>query len=229
MCLKVFIYSDKTTIIPPYHFVKSTYSTLLALTAGAVFASTTTSQAAVILNEGLDNTASPSVVSTTSGKAINFVMGTGTDTQLTTIELGIGTFTGGPTPLVQLWSNQADTTPIGTLLATMTNPGTFTASAVNTFTHTGFTLTLGATYWVVVQNTVASTGFQWLGSTDTSVTSSNGSTHTARLFTSTNNSPSLWNSSSGVLNQVRITAVPEPTTALLGSLGLLALLRRRRH
>ena len=208
--------------------MKSTSLALPALTAAAIFASATASQAAVILNEGLDNTGTPSVVSTNSGKAINFVMGTGTDTLLTTIELGIGTFTGSPAPLVELWSNQADATPIGTLLATMTNPGTFTASAVNTFTHTGYTLTVGATYWVVVRNTVASTGFEWLGSTDTSVTSSNGSTHTARLFSSTNNSPSLWNSASGVLNQVRITAVPEPSTALLGGLGLLALLRRRR-
>lgn len=200
----------------------------LARIATVILGLTSVSQAAFILNEGLDNTANPSTVSTTSGKAINFVMGTGPDTRLTTIELGIGTFTGSPAPSVQLWSNQADSTPIGTLLTTFTNPATFTASTVNVFTHAGFTLTTGTTYWVVVQNTVASTGFQWLGSTDTAVTSSNGSTHTARLFESPDGTPDTWNDSSTVLNQVRITAVPEPAAALLGGIGMLALLRRRR-
>jgi hypothetical protein len=200
-----------------------------ALAATAIFGLSSASQAAFILNEGLNNAGTNSTVSATSGKAINFTMGTGPDTILTTIELGIGTFTNTPTPVVQLWSNESGSTPIRTLLTTFTNPATFTASSVNAFTHTGFTLTPATTYWVVVLSTSSADGFQWLGSTNTSVTSSNGSTHTARVFAAfADTTPTQWSGVSGVLNQVRITAVPEPSAALLGGLGMLAFLRRRR-
>jgi hypothetical protein len=200
-------------------------SHIIAVSAAAILGFTSAAHAAVILNEGLNNTGTNSPISSSSGKAINFVMGTGPDTLLTTIELGIGSITSSPTPLVQLWSNEATSTPIGSLLTTFTNPGTFTANSVNSFTHTGYTLTTGTTYWVVV--TTGSGSFNWLGSNNTAVTSENGSTHTARRFGNPI-SPGTWNDTSSTLNQIRITAVPEPGAALLGGIGFLLLLRRRR-
>ena len=65
------------------------------------------------------------------------------------------------TPAVKIYGNTGGTP--GTLLATMTNPGTFADNAVHTFTApANTTLSASTTYWVVTSNSAAlgGTGFR---------------------------------------------------------------------
>jgi hypothetical protein len=207
--------------------LKTPLFTVLSLfTAGLVHAT-------IVIDEGLDNSGLDSAISNISGKAANFVMPAGDDFLLTSIILGIGSINSGADPIVQLWSDDGTSAPIGTLVETLTDPGTFTADAANTFTSSGTTLSASTTYWVVVSNS-DSNSFRWLGNNgpgDTIVTSDIGATHTARLFGG--GDPASWSSSSSVLNQIQVnaTVVPEPSSfALLSGLmafGWMACRRRR--
>lgn len=208
----------------PRNFLKTLLLTALSLsTAGLV-------QATIVIDEGLDNSGVDSAIGL-FGKAVNFVMGPGDDYNLTSVVLGIGNVNGGADPIVQLWSDDGSGAPIGSLLETLTDPGTF-ATGVNTFTSSGTTLSASTAYWIVVTNE-NSNSFEWLGdNTDTVVGSDIGATHTARLFGSSGSQDS-WNSSSSVLNQIQVnaTVVPEPSSfALLSGLmafGWMACRRRR--
>lgn len=190
-----------------------------------------TGKAAItILNEGLNNTGNASNIhnANDSGKAINFIMPAGSNYTLSHILLGLDQVDNNESPVVQIWSNEATSTPIGVLLHTLTNPGTLVNGA-NTFTSSGFTLQASTTYWVIVKGANANP-FGWVGGTDTTISSDIGATHSARLFPSglTQPSPANWTGVSGVLNQIQIYAVPEPSSALLGVCGAILLLRRRR-
>ena len=184
--------------------------------------------AITILDEGLNNTGNSSTIgsaSGSSGKAINFVMPAGQNYTLSQIILGLGDVQNNETPLVQIWSDDGSSAPIGTLLHTLTNPSTLT-NGQNTFTSSGFTLTANTPFWVVVRST--SGNFDWLGkSNDWSTTGI--ASHTARLFGTNSSGAGNWNSTSTVLNQIQISAVPEPNTALAGLLLTVGMLSRRRR
>jgi len=190
----------------------------LCISSAAVFADL------VVIDEGLDNSGLNSTVSDISGKAANFVMGAGDDYSLTSVVLGLANIQAEAVPVVELWSDEGTGTP-ETLLETLTNPGSLAAGA-NTFTSSGTTLEASKTYWVAVY--ASANKFDWLGNNaDTSVTSDIGATHTARLYGGS--SPGGWNSSSSVLNQIQVYAVPEPATmAMIGTAGLALILLRRR-
>ena len=64
---------------------------------------------------------------------------------------------GGITPVVQVYGDTSGNP--GTLVATMTNPGTFDDDAANTFTAPANTmLSASTTYWLVTTNSAATTG-----------------------------------------------------------------------
>ena len=203
------------------------------LSFALILCSTGIVQAAIVIDEGLDNDGLNSAVSDISGKAANFVMAAGDDYTLTSIVLGIGKINTDADPIVELWSDDGTSAPIGTWMETLTNPGTFTADAANTFTSSGTTLSASTTYWVVVTGENGNT-FQWLGGNDvgdTDVTSDIGATHTARLFGSTGSEGS-WSSSSSVLNQIQVNAavIPEPSTMVMfGLAGIAVVVSRKRR
>lgn len=199
----------------------------LALLGGLIFGSLNAS-AAIVINEGLDNSGINSPINGDGNKAVNFVMGAGDDYTLTTIVLGLDEVAGA-NPRVELWSDDGTSAPIGSRLETLDNPATLVDGA-NTFTSTvGTTLQASTTYWVVVGHDAG--GFEWLGGTDTAVTSDIGATHDARLFGTQGAGPGNWTGTSGVLNQIQVNAdvIPEPNSAiLLGLAGSMLLVRRRR-
>ena len=192
---------------------------------------------AVVVLDSLDNTVTvTSNIGTTAnaGKAINFIMPLGLDYLLDNVVLDLSSVENNESPLVQIWSNHAGSSPIDSLLETLVNPGTL-VNGLNTFTSSGLLLEDGTTYWLVVQNLANS--FGWPASSDTSIESAIGATHNGRLFPNGNNSqpdPDQWTSTSGVLNRAQINAtalvtIPEPATGLLACLGLGGLMIRRRQ
>ena len=91
-----------------------------------------------------------------SVRATAFTTGTGTYT-LSSVGIFIGSQSGFPTPVVQIYGDTGGNP--GTLVATMTNPGTFADNAVNTFTApANTTLSASTTYWVVTSNSAATNG-----------------------------------------------------------------------
>jgi hypothetical protein len=214
-----------------------TYTKSLHLFLGSLCLLASQAFAAFVINEGLDNSGTDSGIRSdgnNSAKAVNFVMGPGSDYTLDSIVLGLDFLGTTGEPIVQLWSDDGTSTPIGSSLETLSNPGTLTGSGTFTFTSSGTTLAAATTYWVVVRNDNVNE-FDWLGDNgpgDTNVTSDIGATHTARLFGNPG-SPGDWDSSSSVLNQIQVnaTVIPEPSTLLLSALAGCALIfigRRRR-
>ena len=90
-------------------------------------------------------------------RATEFTTGTGTYT-LSSVGIYLdGVPSGTTTPVVQIYGDTSDNP--STLLATMTNPGTFAANAVNTFTApANTTLSASTTYWVVTSNSATTNG-----------------------------------------------------------------------
>jgi hypothetical protein len=187
-------------------------------------------QAAVIFNSIGNTGGTQSNVSSNSGKAVNFVIGSGTDYTLDSVVLNIGTITGTAIPVVAIWASEAGATPIAgtTALETLTLSGSFTANSTNTFTSTGLALQADTTYWLVVRGSNNQT-YEWLADTAASNAPTVGS-NTNRVFGGSGSSPDSWSSASGQLNAATInaTAVPEPSSAALLGLGGLALMLRRR-
>ena len=92
-------------------------------------------------------------------RATEFTTGTGTYTLSSVgIYLALVVPAGTTTPVVQIYGDTGGN-PGTTLLATMTNPGTFEANAVNIFTApANTTLSASTTYWVVTSNSAATDG-----------------------------------------------------------------------
>ena len=90
-------------------------------------------------------------------RATEFTTGTGTYT-LSSVGIYLdGVPSGTTTPVVQIYGDTSDNP--STLLATMTNPGTFAANAVNIFTApANTTLSASTTYWVVTSNSATTNG-----------------------------------------------------------------------
>ena len=90
-------------------------------------------------------------------RATSFTTGTGTYT-VSSVGIYLANVPGGGiTPVVQVYGDTSGNP--GTLVATMTNPGTFDDDAVNTFTAPANTmLSASTTYWLVTTNSAATTG-----------------------------------------------------------------------
>jgi hypothetical protein len=187
----------------------------------------------VVIDEGLNNTGNNSTIKngSNSGKAVNFVMGSGSNYKLTSVVLGLDNISASATPSVALWSDDGTSNPIGSLLETLSNPGTLVTGA-NTFTSSlGTTLNASTTYWIVVTEDDPDelVTFDWVGGTDDSVTSDIGASHTGRFYGKPGEEAS-WYKTSSVLNQIQVyaTAIPEPATMSLVAISGLALMLWRR-
>lgn len=203
---------------------------LLVLSAVFFFSASLASSAAIAI-DSLGNSGTDSTMNINTAKAANFIMPSGVDYVLDSIVINVASTSASSQPFVELWSDDGSAAPIGSLLETLSDPGSF-GNGTNTFTSTGTTLTAGSTYWVVVGTTAGGgDDFDWLGSTNTTPSSTIGATHDARLFGDPSDGIGTWTSASGVLNavQVNVTAVPEPSMfALLTMvLGATCFMRRR--
>ena len=90
-------------------------------------------------------------------RATAFTTGTGTYT-LSSVGIFIPSSLVVGTPAVKIYGDTGGS-PGTTLLATMTNPGTFADNAVHTFTApANTTLSASTTYWVVTSNSAATNG-----------------------------------------------------------------------
>lgn len=160
-------------------------------------------------------------------------MGAGSDYTLTSVVLGFDSVDGNENAIIEIWSDDGDTNPLGSLLETLTLSGSL-ANGSNTFTSSGLTLSASTTYWVAVRGGNTNT-FNWLGGTDQSVTSDIGATHNKRIYalSGQGGDPATWSGVSGVLNQIQVNAVaavPEPSIMMMLCMpAFLLLLRRRRQ
>jgi hypothetical protein len=140
---------------------------------------------------------------------------------------GLAPFPAADIPEVDLYADDGGPGP-GTLIQTLTPPGSFSGLAPYTFTGSGIILSPSTTYWVVLKT--ISGNFSWAIPTD-SVGSGVGFTDTWAF-----SSGSTWTIASGQPNQAEIigdlVAAPEPSSLWLiacGGVLLLAFGRRLRR
>ena len=105
----------------------------------------------------ISNTGQTSGITASLVRATAFTTGTGTYT-LSSVGIFIPSSLVVGTPAVKIYGDTGGN-PGTTLLATMTNPGTFEDNAVNIFTApANTTLSASTTYWVVTSNSAATNG-----------------------------------------------------------------------
>ena len=105
----------------------------------------------------ISNTGQTTNFASTLVQAVAFTTGTGTYT-LSSVGIFISNSLVVGTPAVKIYGDTGGN-PGTTLLATMTNPGTFQSLAVHTFTApANTTLSASTTYWVVTSNSAATDG-----------------------------------------------------------------------
>ena len=128
-----------------------------ALAVLAVLATVAPEQAAAQTETTfISNTGQSTTQISNISRASAFTTGTGTYT-LSSVAILLGTQSGSPTPLVQIYRDTGGEP--GTLLATMTNPATIADGVVNTFTAPPNTpLAASTPYWVVTTNSGNSSG-----------------------------------------------------------------------
>ena len=161
----------------------------------------------------ISNTGQPRASTSHLIRSTTFTTGTGTYT-LSSVAILLGTQSGSPTPLVQIYANIEGNRD--TLVATLTNPGTLVDDVVNVFTAPANTTLIASTvYWVVTSNSANSffgSGFRVATNTDSdtdSGTAAGWSIGSARYKTS---SSGAWQSTSFRLQfQIRGTEGTAPT------------------
>ena len=167
------------------------------------------------------------------GKSLGFTMGAEAYT-VTTLTLRLDNVNGTTdSPTVRIYTNNGSNAP-GTFVGGFINPATFNGTAETDYEFIAdgtFTLNPSASYFIVVQqlNTAdGDRGFHWQNGSPTVTPTGVAGSPIARYGSGLN--PSSHTQNSGQFNwfQLEGNAVPEPATGLLGALGMMALLRRRR-
>ena len=167
------------------------------------------------------------------GKSLGFTMGAEAYT-VTTLTLRLDNVNGTTdSPTVRIYTNNGSNAP-GTFVGGFINPATFNGTAETNYEFIAdgtFTLNPSASYFIVVQqlNTAeGDRGFHWQNGSPTITPTGVANTPVARFGGGID--PSSHTQSSGQFNwfELQGNAVPEPSTGLLGALGMMALLRRRR-
>lgn len=199
---------------------------MLALAGAPAFAATTIINSTTLTPENQANFATGTASNLTTGAAFTFTTGSlGAENLLSTIGLegrNTGSGSNGATITLELWSdtdNNAQTLG-GTLIATSINSSLLSLGDVVTpFSFAGVTLADNTVYSVHVLGT--SPGFGLVGTTTTDILAN------SRLF---QNGAFVFGGTgtNGIDASFNVVTVPEPSAALLGGLGMLALLRRRR-
>jgi hypothetical protein len=204
-----------------------------------------TAHAAVLVNSGLDGTAT-SDISNSAAKAVGFALGTTTalgvnSYSLTDIQVRLQTnnvASANANTVFALYSSTTtgDRRP-STLITTFSDP-VFTGTAAANYTLTPdspVTLQPQTTYWVVGYNTGAANNLQWLVSGPAATTTADGIT----VGSGTGSFPAGWVGSnftttvswskSSFYNDLVVNAVvPEPVLASWLAIGGLMGMRRRR-
>ena len=104
----------------------------------------------------ISNTGQTSNADLTTTRATAFTTGTSTYT-LSSVGIHLGAQSGTPTPLVQIYGDTSGNP--GSVVATLSNPGSITDNVVNTYTDPANTMLSGSTtYWVVTSNSAAVNG-----------------------------------------------------------------------
>ena len=123
----------------------------------AVLATVTPEQAAAQTETTfISNTGGTTSADSELSRATAFTTGTGTYT-LSSVGVQLGANPSPPTPVVRIYGDTGGEP--GTLVATMTNPGTIVESVINTFTApANTTLVASTTYWLVTTNSATADG-----------------------------------------------------------------------
>ena len=104
----------------------------------------------------ISNTGQTSNADLTTTRATAFTTGTSTYT-LSSVGIHLSAQSGTPTPLVQIYGDTSGNP--GSVVATLSNPGSITDNVVNTYTDPANTMLSGSTtYWVVTSNSAATNG-----------------------------------------------------------------------
>ena len=104
----------------------------------------------------ISNTGQTSNADLTTTRATAFTTGTSTYT-LSSVGIHLSAQSGTPTPLVQIYGDTSGNP--GSVVATLSNPGSITDNVVNTYTDPANTMLSGSTtYWVVTGNSAAVNG-----------------------------------------------------------------------
>lgn len=198
---------------------------LLALATAGSHAATIIIDSTGITPVNQANLATGTAGNLATGAAWTFTTGVlGTENLLSSIGLE-GRQSGQNTQVLtlELWSNPANNSGTldianAVLLATSSNSSALTVNTVSDYLFSGVTLANNTVYSVHVVGTTP--GFGLVGTTTTDLVPN------SRLF---QNGAFVFGGTApnGIDASFRVT-VPEPASALLGSLGVLALLRRRR-
>ena len=181
-----------------------------ALAILAVLATVAPEQAAAqTVRTFISNTGQTSTTASNVVLATGFTTGAGTYT-VSSIGVDLRDQTGSTTPAVRIYDDNSGNP--GTLVATMTNPGTITENAVNTYTAPpNTTLSASTAYWVVTSNSAATTGAGFkvslvVGSALDSGTAAGWSIG-AGIFKNTNSDTSWSSTTSRIRFQIRGTIV----------------------
>lgn len=173
------------------------------------------------LYDNLSNTSSGSYTANTSlWQAQRFQ----TDNQvysLSKVTLSMQRIEGNGGAIVQIYSNTVTNIP-GSPLHTLTSPGSYsdTSLADTNFTAAGFDLAANSAYWVVLKSGDGNTYFNWSWTSDVTGTGPGFTTD----WSQTSDLGSNWSGDSIDPYQMRVTVqpVPEPSSMILMSLGMIA-------
>lgn len=229
--------------------MKPIRTSILAL--AAITATIASCNAAVILNSGTDGM-SRSDLEIGGGKGVHFVLGNSTALgasasggySLNSIDVRLQNTSNAAVTAYTfaVYLDESGSTPIaGSAVASFTSVSVpaNTTGIYNLSLVGSYTLLPSQGYFLVATSTrpVASDNFGWMG-TGSGITADAGVTgitvgSPVGIFPTglTQPTPADWtDTNTGIFNDVQInaTAVPEPSALLLGSLGVLALLRRKR-
>ena len=146
-------------------------------------------------------------------------------TVLTNFTYAVGTWNAGTNTFSVFGSAVADTGEIGGTSVTATGPASFNNQQIALFVGTGSTIETSGSTWVVLTSTNVNTVFPPDVSAPDPITF--GATTSAVVNVVASGSPVTFtaNGTAGTF----LNFVPEPSSALLGLLGAVGLLRRRRN